>query len=124
MAAIIFINSLISFNRGSNLVYGTRFAETINLSQYLLSLASFKAISSLWIKSAVLCAALDSSTFAPMEVPERISCFDNSLAAPGVSPRKLQRLTIRTENWNVLSQISKGLSTILILCQKKVIIPF
>jgi hypothetical protein len=112
MAARMFINSLISFNKESSLLSGTISEAINNLSQYLVSLASFKAISNLWIKSAVLCAALDSWTLAPIEVPERINCLDKSRLTPGFSLRKLQSLTTRRENSKVRSQISKGLSGI------------
>ena len=98
MAAMMFISSFISFSKDSNLLSGTMAVATSSLSQYLVSLASFKAISSLWMKSAVLCAALDSSTFAPIEVADRISCFDISLAPPDFLFKKLQSLTMRTEN--------------------------
>lgn len=127
MVARMFINSFISFKRGSNLFSGIRLVAISKRSQYLVSLASLRAISNLWIKSAVLWAALDSSTFArgcllrkpqklvrpvSMEVPERINCLDNSLAVTCVSFKKRQRLTMRTENSKVLSQISNGFSVI------------
>lgn len=79
MADRIFINSLASFNNDTNLFSGTSSEAIITLIQYLVSLASFKAISILLKKSAVLCPDCASSTLAPIEVLERINCFDNSL---------------------------------------------
>jgi hypothetical protein len=80
MVARMFINSFISSKRGINLFSETRLVAISKRIQYLVSLASFKAIDNLWIKLAVLWAALDSSTFAPIEVPDLISCLDNALA--------------------------------------------
>ena len=62
--------SSVSFNRGCK-----RFSETISeatksLNQYLVSLASFKAISNLWRKSFLDCPDLASIVLAPMEVPD------------------------------------------------------
>jgi len=48
-------------------------------SQYLVSLASFRAIDIFDIKSALLWPAWASSTLAPIDVPERKSCLDRSL---------------------------------------------
>ena len=133
MLARIFVNSLVSFNKGSNRFSGMSSEAIINLNKHLVSPASRRFATNQQLKVKIqniavfltfdFCfltdpqglAALDYSTFAPIEVPERISCLAKSLPTPGVCFKKLHRLTMRTENSKVLSQISKVLSGIILL---------
>ena len=45
-------------------------------NQYFVSLASLLAIAIFEMKSFFVCAAVASSMFAPIEVPDRSNCFD------------------------------------------------
>lgn len=74
-------------------------------SQYSVSRASLREISSLLRKSLSDCADRDSCTFAPIEVPDRNNWFPNVRATPGRSSRKLQALMMRIANSSVLSVI-------------------
>ena len=49
-----------------------------SLSQYLVSLASFDANDILCMKSLLDCAANDSSTLAPILVPDLNNCFERT----------------------------------------------
>lgn len=55
-----------------------KFDFSYNRNQYLVSLASLLAIEILQIKSFLDCAAVDSSTFAPILVPYLSNCFDKT----------------------------------------------
>ncbi len=92
----------ISFRRSS----GTASVASNNLSQYRVSRASLQAMEILDKKSALLCPPCASSTLAPIDVPDRISCLLNVRLTPACSSRNLHSFTIRTEKSNVLSQIS------------------
>lgn len=92
----------ISFKRSS----GMTSAAFNNLSQYRVSRASLQAMEILDKKSALLCPPCASSTLAPIDVPDRISCLLNVRLTPACSSRNLHSFTIRTEKSNVLSQIS------------------
>ncbi len=54
----------------------TKFEELYNFNQYLVSRASLLAIESFDMKSFLDCAAIASSIFAPIEVPQRRICLD------------------------------------------------
>lgn len=74
-------------------------------SQYSVSLASFKAISNLWIKSLFDWADCASWTFAPILVPDLSSCLDKVLDTSDCFERKLQALIILIAKFSVLSVI-------------------
>lgn len=67
-----------SLSIGSNLVCDTISDLTIKLIQYLVSLASLRAIEYLEIKSFVDCAYTASEQFAPIDVPDRKNCLDKT----------------------------------------------
>ena len=66
----------ISFKYNSTSTW-TRLEDWYNFNQYFVSLASLFAIESFEIKSFLDWAAIASSTFAPIEVPQRRICLDN-----------------------------------------------
>lgn len=77
----IFVKMLIisstSFNNSSIGIL-VKFDLFNSLSQYLVSLASFDASDILCMKSLLDCAANDSSTLAPMLVPDLNNCFERT----------------------------------------------
>jgi hypothetical protein len=105
IAAITLMISSFSLIKGNNLFPSRILVVTSILNQYFVSLASFKEIYNLLTKSALLCADCDSSTLAPIDVPDRISCLYKTLPTPGFSSRVLHKLTILTAKLNVLSVI-------------------
>src|SRR5690348_14579780 len=74
-----------------------------SLNQYLASPASFEAMAILEIKSLFDCAALASSTFAPMLVPHVNSCCDITYSRFSVSV--LHNETIRSAKSKLNSAI-------------------
>ena len=73
--AIISFKSAVSFSTCGGFIISDLVSTS---SQYSVSSASFKAIFSLLVKSALLCAFLLSRIFAPILVPERRICFERT----------------------------------------------
>ena len=73
-----FNNSIILGFIFSNSIWLRYFVLNNKSNQYSVSFASFQAIDNLCIKSALLCACSHSVIFAPIDVPERKTCFDKT----------------------------------------------
>jgi len=73
-----FNNSIILGFIFSNSIWFIYFVSYNKSNQYSVSLASFSEIDNLCIKSALLCACSASLIFAPIDVPERKTCFDKT----------------------------------------------
>lgn len=73
----------------------------MSLSQYKVSLASLYAIVSFEMKSRLEDAPIDSSTFAPMEVPDLSNCMDMTFSLCLLNSRDSS--TTFTANENDLS---------------------
>ena len=76
---------LSSSNISWNLLSGAIFVSIIISIQYLHSEASFNAMEYFDRKSALDWANSASAQFAPIDVPERRNCFDNTFAASSQS---------------------------------------
>jgi hypothetical protein len=77
-------------------------------NQYNVSRASLSAMLYLLIKSARLCPACASSTFAPTEVPDLNNCCIKVRNDPDLESRLRHKRTISSAKLKVLSFMSRG----------------
>jgi hypothetical protein len=77
-------------------------------NQYNVSRASLSAMLYLLIKSARLCPACASSTFAPTEVPDRNNCCAKVRNDPALESRLRHKRTTSSAKLKVLSFMSRG----------------
>jgi len=98
IAVRIFSNSSQSFSRDCESLSSIKETSRNSFSQYLVSLASLWAIFIFEIKSFLEDAAMASSIFAPIEVPDLTICRESSVDFLSFC-KKTYSLTIRKENW-------------------------
>jgi hypothetical protein len=79
-----------------------------SLNQYKVSRASLRAIVYLLMKSARLCPACASCTFAPTDVPDLNNCCPRIRSERGFESRSRHKRTISKAKLNVLSFMSRG----------------
>ena len=97
-----------SFNSGLHEPFDSSPEASGRRNQYNVSRASLSAILYLLIKSARLCPACASSTFAPTEVPDLNNCCTKVRNDPGRESRLRHKRTISSAKLKVLSFMSRG----------------
>lgn len=110
MVVRIATSSLASSMRGANRVATTISVAASKRSQYSVSRASLQAMEYFDVKSARLWLACPSSTFAPIDVPDRNNWRDRVRGTHGVRSSTVQSLTIRSAKSNVRGGSSLGAS--------------
>ncbi len=102
MDASIFIISFDSLIRNESSSEFDALDFLMTLNQKFDSLASLSAMDIFAMKSDLLCAPWASSTFAPTDVPDLVSCFESTQLL-GMLSNVLQNSTIFTAKSKVLS---------------------
>ena len=99
------IISLTSEKMVSN-IDSVRYLLSLNKeAQYNVSLASFRATCILFIKSALLCANFASLINAPIAVPLRNTCFDNTYSFFSLVRKECNRIIRNAKSYDLLYTI-------------------